>query len=79
MKPTDRETLTTDVIAIVVGLGGIAGSILLLGNNIVYLPGDVRGQPWYDPLTSLILGLGSLFFLIVGVIRLAQGLRNRPK
>ena len=78
-KPTDRETLTTDVLIIVVGLGGIAVAVLRLGNNIVYLPDDVRSQPWYDPLVSLILALGALFFLMVGLVRLVQGLRSRPK
>jgi dipeptide/tripeptide permease len=77
--PSSREPLITDLIFIVVGLGGIAGAVLRLGNNIVYPPGDPRSQPWFDPLVSAILGLASLFFLVVGSIRIIQGLRDRRK
>lgn len=79
MRSSDRESLTEDVIGIVVGLGMIAVALLRLGNNIEYLPSDPRSQSWFDPLVSSILGLGGLFALIVATIRLAQGLRDRTK
>ena len=79
MKAPARESLATDVIFIVGGLGGIAAAFLRLGNDIEYLPNDPRSQPWFDPLVSAIFGLTSVFFLVVGAIRLAQGLRDRTK
>ncbi len=59
------------------GVLGIAVAIARLGNNIEYLPSDVRTEPWFDPLVSSIMVLISLFFLIVGAIRLLQRLRER--
>lgn len=79
MKSSDRESLTEDVIGIVVGLGGIAVALLRLGNDIEYLPNDPRSQPWFDPLVSSIMIVFSLFVLVVATIRLAQGLRDRTK
>ncbi len=72
-----REPLLTDVIFMLFGVLGIAVAIARLGNNIEYLPSDVRTEPWFDPLVSSIMVLISLFFLIVGAIRLLQRLRER--
>jgi hypothetical protein len=74
-----REPLTTDIIGVVVGLGGIAVAILRLSNDITYLPSDPRSQPWFDPLVSGAIGLVSILALIVASIRLIQGLRDRRK
>jgi hypothetical protein len=79
MKQPSRESLTTDVIIIVVGLGGIANAFLRLGNNIVYLPDDIRSQPWYDPLVTTVLVFVFLPLLLVGIVRLVQGLMDRDR
>lgn len=60
-------------------VGIIAVVMLRLGNNIEYLPTDVRSQPWFDPLVTSIGTLVGLFFFVVGSIRLLQGLRERNK
>ena len=74
---SEREPLLTDALFILVGVLGIFITIGSLGNNIEYLPSDVRSQPWFDPLVSSIMVVVSLFSLIVGTIRLLQGLRDR--
>ena len=77
MEPkTDREPLTADVIGIVVGLGFIAWS-MVPANDIAYLPGDVRGQPWFHPLLASIAVVFGVLILSVASIRLLQGLHKR--
>jgi uncharacterized membrane protein YdjX (TVP38/TMEM64 family) len=74
-----REPLLTDVLFMLGGVLGIAIAMATLGNNIVYLPNDVRSQPWFDPLVSSIMVLLSLFIFILGAVRLLQRLRERNK
>jgi hypothetical protein len=78
MSP-EREPLRTDVIFMLAGVGAILVAMGRLGNNIEYLPNDVRSQPWFDPLFSSIIALLGLFFFLIGAIRLLQGLRERNK
>jgi hypothetical protein len=59
------------------GVAIVAIAMLRIGNNIEYLPTDVRGEPWFDSLISAIGVLLGLFFFIVGSIRLLHGLRER--
>jgi hypothetical protein len=74
-----REPLLTDVIFMLAGVGAIAVAVRRLGNDIEYLPNDIRSQPWFDPLFSSIIALLGLCFFLVGAIRLLQGLRERNR
>lgn len=71
-----REPLFTDVRFMLGGVLGIAIAIANLQNTIEYLPNDVRGQPWFDPLVSSIIAFASLFIFIVGAIRLCKASAN---
>jgi uncharacterized membrane protein HdeD (DUF308 family) len=79
-SPTwEREPLLTDVIAVFVGLFNIAVGYTQQFNAIQYLPGDVRGTPEYHSAVFTIFAIIGLFCIVVGSIRLAQGLRrHRP-
>lgn len=72
----ERESLTADVIGIVVGLGMIAWA-MLPPSDIAYLPGDARGQPWYHPLLASIFVVFGVLFFSLFAIRLLQGLHHR--
>jgi uncharacterized membrane protein YphA (DoxX/SURF4 family) len=74
-----REPLLTDVIAIFVGLGNIAVGYTQQFNTIQYPPGDVRGTPAYHSAVFAILAVVGVIAVVIGFIRLAQGLRRRPK
>lgn len=56
-------------IFIVLGIMGIAFGIARLGNDIEYLPADIRSMPWFDPLASAVMAGTGLFFLIAGFVR----------
>jgi hypothetical protein len=73
----EREPLLTDVIAIMVGLGGIAVGYTRQFNAIEYPRGDVRGTPEFDATFLTISIVFGLFAIVVGSIRLVQGLRRR--
>jgi len=73
----ERETLLTDVIAVFVGFFNIAVGYTQQFNAIQYLPGDVRGTPEYHSAVFTIFVIIGLFCIVVGSIRLAQGLRRR--
>jgi flagellar motor component MotA len=79
MKQTEREPLLTDLIGMFVGVTMIAVSYLRQFNDIQYLPGDNRAEPWFDPAVAIILTVAGLFAFLVGSIRLLQGLRARRK
>ena len=79
MKQTDREPLLTDIIGMVVGVGMMAVAYLRQFNQVQYLPGDSRGEPWFDPIVAIIFITVGLFFFLVASIRLLQGLRARRK
>jgi hypothetical protein len=72
-----RKRLTTDLIFVVIGLGGLSVAFGVLGNNIRYAPNDVRSQPWFDPLVFWIQITVSVIFLTAGVLRVVQDYRNR--
>jgi hypothetical protein len=74
-----RASIRTNIGAMIFGLVMIGWSILNLGNNIEYLPGDLRGQPWFNPVVSSIIGLVGALILIEGAVRLRRGLRDRKK
>ncbi|MBI3748172.1 MAG: hypothetical protein HY262_04930 [Chloroflexi bacterium] len=79
MKQVNREPLVTDVIGMVVGVGAIAVAYTRQFNEIEYLPGDIRGEPWFDPAVAVIFTVAGLFIFLVASIRLLQGLRARRK
>ena len=79
MKQTEREPLLTDVIGMCVGVLLIAVGYFRQFNDIQYLPGDNRGEPWFDPAVAIALTVCGLFAFLVGSIRLLQGLRARRK
>jgi hypothetical protein len=79
MKQTEREPLLTDLIGMFVGVTMIAVGYLRQFNDIQYLPGDNRAEPWFDPAVAIILTVAGLFAFLVGSIRLLQGLRARRK
>jgi hypothetical protein len=74
-----REPLLTDVIFILVGVLSIPVAISGLRNHLMYLPGDVRSEPWFDAFVSSLQVVVGLIFLIVGGVRLVLGLRERKK
>jgi hypothetical protein len=76
MEP-GRKRLITDLIFVVIGLGGISVAFGVLGNDIAYAPNDVRSQPWFDPLLFSIQIAIALIFLTTGVARLLHDYRNR--
>jgi len=79
MKQPTREPLLTDVIGMVVGVGMIAGAQGFQFNQIQYLPGDIRGEPWFGPASAIFFTVVGLFFFVVASVRLLQGLRARRK
>jgi hypothetical protein len=79
MTDSERQRIVSDIIFVVIGLGGISVAFGVLGNDIEYLPNDPRSQPWYDPVVFWIqIGI-SLIFLVAGGIRLIQDYRGRAK
>jgi hypothetical protein len=78
-KQLDREPLLADVIGMIVGVSGIAVGYSPQFNQIQYLPGDNRGEPWFDPLLAIISTVTGLFCFAVASIRLLQALRARRK
>jgi hypothetical protein len=79
MKQTNREPLLSDVIGMVVGVGLIAVAYGRQFNQIQYLPGDNRAEPWFDPALAIIFTVAGVFCFVVASIRLLQGLRARRK
>ena len=75
----EREPLLTDVIGMFVGVAMIAVGYLRQFNDIQYLPGDNRAEPWFDPAVAILLTVGGVFAFLVGSIRLLQRLRARRK
>jgi hypothetical protein len=73
----EREPLLTDVMFVFVGLGVIAVGYGWQFNAIKYRPGDIRATPEFDAAMLTIAVVGGLFFIVVGSIRLVQGLRRR--
>jgi hypothetical protein len=51
----------------------------VMGNDIAYLPGDIRGQPVYGLAVFLVAILIGLLLFVVGLVRLIQDLRDRRK
>lgn len=62
--------LQTDVIIVIVGIGGIAVAALRLLNPIAYPAADPRSQQSVELLISGFGAAFSLFFLVVGLVRL---------
>jgi hypothetical protein len=79
VKPRERESLLTDVGAMFVGVAVIAVSYARQFNHIEYLPGDIRGEPWFDPAVAIVFAIGGLFAFLIGSIRLVQGHRARSR
>jgi hypothetical protein len=73
------EPFFTDLVFMLVGVGGIVVAMGVLGHDIVYLPSDIRSQPWFAPLESSIMVLIGLFAFEVGAVRLLLHLRQRGR
>ena len=51
----------------------------IMNNNIQFLPGDPRGEPWYGvAVLAISIVLGAILFL-VGLIRLIQSGRDERR
>jgi hypothetical protein len=74
-----RRKVISGLLFLVIGLGGISVAFGQLGNDISYLPSDVRSQPWFPWLVFWIqLGM-ALIMLISGAVLLLQEYRGRTK
>ena len=76
MKSAQKQRITTDLIFVIIGILGIAAAFGRLGNDIDYLPTDLRSQPWFDPVVFWIQFAIGAFFLLVGAVRLVQEYRR---
>jgi hypothetical protein len=73
-----RESPRTDAFIILGGLALIGWAVLNLNHHAIgYLPGDVRGELWYDVLVSLVAATFGLLAILFGTIRLIQARRQR--
>jgi hypothetical protein len=73
------ERLQNDAIGMLVGVLVIVISNALGFGGTAYLPGDVRGEPWFWPAFSITFTVLGLFVFVVFSIRLLQGLGARRK
>ncbi len=73
------ERLQNDAIGMLVGVLAIVMGSGSWFSGIAYLPGDVRGEPWFGSAFGIVVTIGGLFFFLVFSIRLVQGLRARRK
>ena len=72
-----HEGWQTDVGAMLAGLIFPFVGYGITQNQITYLPGDPRGEPWYDTAvlaTSFIMGV---ILFAIGFVRLLQWLQDR--
>lgn len=73
-----RESPWTDAFIILGGLAMIGWAVLNLNHHAIgYLPGDVRGEPWYDPLVSLVAATFGLMAILFGTLRLVQARQRK--
>lgn len=70
---------STNLLFMGAGAWGIAVAFARLGNDIDYLPNDVRSQPWFDPAVTVVIVVWSLLFFVVGVVRFIKTARSRTK
>ena len=74
-----REPIQTDVAMVIAGPVVFAIGYLIQFNNIPYAGGDYRGTPAYGAAVLAISAIAGLFLVVVGSIRLVQGLRCRRR
>ncbi len=74
-----REPIQTDVAMVIAGPIIFAVGYLIQFNNIPYAPGDYRGTPAYGATVLAISAVAAVFLIVVGTIRLVQGLRDRRR
>ena len=75
---THTEPPRTDAFIILGGLAMIGWAFLNLKYHVTgYLPGDVRGEQWFDPLVSLIAAVVGILMISFGGFRLIQALRHK--
>ncbi len=56
----------------------IGSAVLNLNYHVTgYLPGDIRGEPWFDPLVSFIAAAIGVLMILFGTGRLIQALRDK--
>ena len=73
-----REALRTDAFIVLGGLVMIGWAFLNLKYHVTgYLPGDIRGEPWFDPLVSLIAAATGVLMISFGTIRLMRARRRK--
>jgi len=71
-----RKRLSSALIFLLIGVGGIAVAFARIGEHVAYPPGDLRGQPWFDPLVFWIQLALSVIALGTGLVLLIR-LRGR--
>ena len=59
-----------DIAYFVGALGGLLIAAWRLLLPVTYPAGDIRGQPWFNPLTSGVIVLLSCILLVAGILRL---------
>jgi hypothetical protein len=74
-----QEGRQTDLVFMILGLMTPAIGYGVMGNDITYLPGDIRGQPVYGLAVFLVAILIGLVLFGVGLVRLIQDLRDQRK
>jgi hypothetical protein len=75
---SQREPPRTDAFIILGGVAMIASAFLNLKYHVTgYLPGDIRGEPWFDPVVSLIVAAIGVLMILFGTVRLMQLLHNK--
>jgi hypothetical protein len=71
----EREPLRTDMFGMLFGAGLIVAAFLMFS----YLPSDIPGGPWFWLIVIIGIQLFGIGFVIVGTVRLVQGLLQRRK
>jgi hypothetical protein len=74
-----REPIQTDVAMMIGGPIVFAIGYLIQSDNIPYTPGDYRVTPAYGAAVLAISAIAGVFLVVVGSIRLLQGLRSRRR
>jgi hypothetical protein len=75
---SQRERPRTDAFIVLGGLTMIAWAFLNLKYHVTgYLPGDIRGEPWFDPFVSFLAAAIGVLMILFGTIRLMQALRHK--
>ena len=72
-----RKLIAVELLMVIAGAWAIVVAILRQGNNIQYLPNDLRSQPWFEPMMTTTLVVIGLFLMGFGAIRMLRARRHR--